>query len=449
MIPSLLVSMAGGMVVTRASSDSTLSRRSRHATSLAAPPAADCRRRHACAGGDSRIAEVFLLLVARRRARACLASARAERSPATPRPDCRTRPQKKTRKPPRPTRSKTCSSSTNSRSKSATLWSRWSMPHQGGQLLARVKVAAQQSGPATRLHRSSDPHHRQRAPQAARICHLAARRRNGALGDARGPAAGHQLRSSSPPPLAGTPTTEPAFGVAAALDSRARCESRRSLPATRSSIKPLCLPRTWPKSSGSMPTNCSPGRKPSVCSTASAKVIPSSSKSSFPKILSLGEVQKVLQQLLREQVSIRDLPTILETLLDASAATKNPVAAGRSGAPGARPRPGASAALRRRRPARGHARSRHRRRAQPRLQRPGRRPEPAGAAAVVCPPHSRGPEAACRRPGHAWPAPVLLCSTPARFHLRRLLEPFLPKVVVLSPLEIPPMVPVQSVGMVR
>jgi flagellar biosynthesis protein FlhA len=30
-----------------------------------------------------------------------------------------------------------------------------------------------------------------------------------------------------------------------------------------------------------------------------------------------------------------------------------------------------------------------------------------------------------------------------------LLEPFLPKVVVLSPLEIPPMVTVQSLGVVR
>jgi flagellar biosynthesis protein FlhA len=46
-------------------------------------------------------------------------------------------------------------------------------------------------------------------------------------------------------------------------------------------------------------------------------------------------------------------------------------------------------------------------------------------------------------------APILLCGTPARFHLRRLLEPFLPKVVVLSPLEIPPLVPVQSLGTVR
>ena len=46
-------------------------------------------------------------------------------------------------------------------------------------------------------------------------------------------------------------------------------------------------------------------------------------------------------------------------------------------------------------------------------------------------------------------SPVLLCSTPARYHLKRLLEPFLPKVVVLSPLEVPPVVEVQSVGVLR
>jgi flagellar biosynthesis protein FlhA len=45
--------------------------------------------------------------------------------------------------------------------------------------------------------------------------------------------------------------------------------------------------------------------------------------------------------------------------------------------------------------------------------------------------------------------PVLLCSTPARYHLKRLLEPFLPKVVVLSPMEVPPAVEVQSVGLLR
>jgi len=42
--------------------------------------------------------------------------------------------------------------------------------------------------------------------------------------------------------------------------------------------------------------------------------------------MSLGEVQKVLQQLLREQVSIRDIGTILETLVDTASFNKNPIA---------------------------------------------------------------------------------------------------------------------------
>lgn len=46
-------------------------------------------------------------------------------------------------------------------------------------------------------------------------------------------------------------------------------------------------------------------------------------------------------------------------------------------------------------------------------------------------------------------SPVLLCSTPARNHLKRLLEPFLPKLVVLSPPEVLPVVEVQSVGVLR
>ena len=46
-------------------------------------------------------------------------------------------------------------------------------------------------------------------------------------------------------------------------------------------------------------------------------------------------------------------------------------------------------------------------------------------------------------------SPVLLCSTPARYYLKRLLEPFLPKVVVLSPLEVPPVVEVQSLGVLH
>ena len=43
-----------------------------------------------------------------------------------------------------------------------------------------------------------------------------------------------------------------------------------------------------------------------------------------PGQLNLGVVQKVLQNLLREQVSIRDLHTILETLADVANLTKDP-----------------------------------------------------------------------------------------------------------------------------
>ena len=42
-----------------------------------------------------------------------------------------------------------------------------------------------------------------------------------------------------------------------------------------------------------------------------------------PKVLSVGDIQKVLQNLLKERVSIRDAVTILETLADFGAYTKN------------------------------------------------------------------------------------------------------------------------------
>jgi flagellar biosynthesis protein FlhA len=43
-----------------------------------------------------------------------------------------------------------------------------------------------------------------------------------------------------------------------------------------------------------------------------------------PKMVSVGDVQRVLRQLLRERVPVRDLVTILEAVADASAATKDP-----------------------------------------------------------------------------------------------------------------------------
>lgn len=44
----------------------------------------------------------------------------------------------------------------------------------------------------------------------------------------------------------------------------------------------------------------------------------------YPKLLSVGEIQKVLCNLLREQISIRDMVTILEVLADYAPVTKDP-----------------------------------------------------------------------------------------------------------------------------
>lgn len=46
----------------------------------------------------------------------------------------------------------------------------------------------------------------------------------------------------------------------------------------------------------------------------------------IPTVLSVGDVQKVLQNLLREKVSIRHLDAILETLIEAAKTTKDPAA---------------------------------------------------------------------------------------------------------------------------
>ena len=54
------------------------------------------------------------------------------------------------------------------------------------------------------------------------------------------------------------------------------------------------------------------------------KTHPAVVKEVIPDALSLGEVQKVLQNLVKERVSIRDLVTILETMADNVHITKDP-----------------------------------------------------------------------------------------------------------------------------
>ena len=168
----------------------------------------------------------------------------------------------------------------------------------------------------------------------------------------------------------------------------------------------------------------------------------------IPKLMSLGEVQKVLQQLLREQVSIRDLGTILETLVDAAAFNKNPIALVEAvrhtqGRALIRPLLNDQGQLKvvtldttiEDECLRGSNQPQNQTISTPQQVTLARRVLDGlrtdfGKDIVAAP-------------------PVLLCSSPGRYYLRRLLEPFIPKIVVISPGEIPPLTPVQSVGVIH
>ena len=168
-----------------------------------------------------------------------------------------------------------------------------------------------------------------------------------------------------------------------------------------------------------------------------------------PKLMTLGEVQKVLQQLLSEQVSIRDLGAILEVLVEAAQHSKSTVhlvetvrqALGRALV---RPLLDGDGGLRVLVLASGLEQEivgTFDPESTSRLLGDGSRPAPTAFLRRIVESVKRltggGPTTAL---------PVLLIPSPARYHLRRWLEPFLPAITVLSPAEIPPAVRVRSVG---
>lgn len=251
----------------------------------------------------------------------------------------------------------------------------------------------------------------------------------------------------TPPPLPGTPTKEPAFGVSAlwiprTLESQALASGYAVVDQT--SVMATHLAELIRQHAYELLSRQETKRLLDRLGESHPKLV----EELVPKTLSLGEVQKVLQQLLREQVSIRDLATILEAMLDAAAINKNPVllvevvrqALGRALV---RPLLSDDGGLRVLTLDHG---------IEEELTRAFTPQMPHTTSAGLQPSFVRRILDSLRQLAGeqvAQTSPVLLCSTPARFHLRRLLEPFLPKVVVLSPLEIPPMVPVQSLGTVR
>jgi flagellar biosynthesis protein FlhA len=170
-----------------------------------------------------------------------------------------------------------------------------------------------------------------------------------------------------------------------------------------------------------------------------------------PKLMTLGEVQRVLQQLLREHVSIRDLGKILEVLVEAVQQSKNVVhlvesvrqTLGRSLIHPLLEMDGGLRVLVLEPEMEVELVNIFDPQSAPLMLSNGRREMEAPTEFL-----RRLMESVKRLTGGASTSalPVLLCPSPARYHLRRWLEPFVPKVTVLAPAEIPPDVRVRSVG---
>jgi flagellar biosynthesis protein FlhA len=250
----------------------------------------------------------------------------------------------------------------------------------------------------------------------------------------------------TPRPLPGIATKEPAFGVAAvwippALQNQALASGYAVVDQT--SVLATHLAEVVKQHAHELLTRQETKRLLDRLAESHPKLV----EELVPKVLSLGEVQKTLQQLLREQVSIRDLSTILETLLDLAPASKNPVLlveAARQALARALVQPLLSENGGLRVVTLDHA-------LEEELGRAFGGIAPAGSTALQPPFARRILDGLRRLAGDhvAVASPVLLCSTPARYHLKRLLEPFLPKLVVLSPLEVPPVIEVQSLGVLH
>jgi len=169
-----------------------------------------------------------------------------------------------------------------------------------------------------------------------------------------------------------------------------------------------------------------------------------------PKLLTLGEVGRVLEQLLRERVSIRDLGTILEALLEMAPMNKNIVALVECS-----------------RQALG------RRLIAPLLDQDGQLPVLLLDAGLeeeivgsVSPENSQRLLSATSAPGvplvrrladslnfligssTSSVLPVLLCPSPARYHVKRWLEPVMPRLSVVAAAEIPAEIRLKPAGTV-
>ncbi len=123
-------------------------------------------------------------------------------------------------------------------------------------------------------------------------------------------------------PLEGIETVEPAFGLKAYWvreDGRPAAEARNYTVVDASGVLTTHLTEVIKQHSSELLTRQETHRLLDNLKQKSPKAV----EDVIPEVLKVGEVQKVLQNLLRERVPIRDLETILETLGDWAARTKD------------------------------------------------------------------------------------------------------------------------------
>jgi flagellar biosynthesis protein FlhA len=138
--------------------------------------------------------------------------------------------------------------------------------------------------------------------------------------------AGHQLAmdpGDAVGQLQGVPTTEPAFGIPATWipdAARAEAEALGYTVVDRESVIVTHLTETIRANAGDMLTRQDTRQLLDQLKETNAAVV----EEVVPDVLQLGEVQRVLQNLLREGVSVRDLGTIVEAIGDKARVTRDP-----------------------------------------------------------------------------------------------------------------------------
>jgi flagellar biosynthesis protein FlhA len=262
--------------------------------------------------------------------------------------------------------------------------------------------------------------------------------------------AGHQLAldpGDAVGTLQGVPTTEPAYGMAAIWipeSQRAEAEALGYTVVDAESVIVTHLTETIRRHTADLLTRQDVRSLLDNLKQHNAAVV----EEVIPDLLSVGELQRVLQALLRESVSIRDLGAIVEAVGDRARVTRDPellaeYARQALGRTIVSPYLDAERTLR----ALTLDPSTEQEVAEAITQTPDGEylaMDPSRAQALVQALSNHFEQAMAR----GW-RPVLLCSSRVRRHLRRLVEQAIPQLSVCAYNEIAPGVSVETIGVVN